>query len=74
MNIVDLTKEYESLYFDCLEDWSAEIKEAGPHKDCWYRKMKDNYLLPYPTPERAARSLARLVEYSSYLGIASGSA
>jgi acyl-CoA synthetase (NDP forming) len=32
--------------------------------------MKRNYLTPYPGPERAASALARLVEYSEYLGIA----
>jgi GNAT superfamily N-acetyltransferase len=33
-----------SLYLDCLEDWSNEIKEAGPRKAAWYREMKDNGL------------------------------
>jgi len=31
------------------------------------KKLRDNYLTPFPTPERAARTLARLVEYSEYL-------
>jgi hypothetical protein len=39
MQIVDLTREHEDLYFKCLEDWSGEIKEAGHHKEDWYRKM-----------------------------------
>jgi hypothetical protein len=30
-------------------------------------KMKRHFLTPYPTAERAARALARLVEYSHYL-------
>ena len=28
----------------CLEDWSDEMKEAGDHKEHWYRKMKDKGL------------------------------
>lgn len=41
MKVVDLTKEHESLYLLCLEDWSDEAKEAGPKKGHWYEKMKD---------------------------------
>jgi acyl-CoA synthetase (NDP forming) len=33
-----------------------------------YRKLQSNHLLPYPTPDRAAKALARLVEYSEYRG------
>jgi hypothetical protein len=44
MKIIDLAPEHENLYFCCLEDWSDEIKEAGDHKACWYRKMKDRGL------------------------------
>lgn len=44
MKIIDLTPEYENLYFCCLEDWSDDIKEAGNHKACWYNKMKDKGL------------------------------
>jgi len=44
MKIIDLTEEYEKLYFVCLEDWSEEIKEAGSHKEIWYNKMKDKGL------------------------------
>ena len=40
MQIVDLTDDYEHLYFCCLEDWSEESKEAGDHKETWYDKMK----------------------------------
>ncbi len=35
-----------------------------------YEKMERNHVIPYLTPERAARALAHLVEYSEYLGIA----
>jgi acyl-CoA synthetase (NDP forming) len=34
-----------------------------------YRWLEQNYLVPYPTPERGARALSRLVEYSEYLGV-----
>ncbi|MCD4700469.1 MAG: hypothetical protein K8S24_01290, partial [Candidatus Aegiribacteria sp.] len=44
MKIVDLTEEYEDNYFVCLEDWSDEIREAGDHKELWYRIMKDKGL------------------------------
>jgi len=44
MKIIDLTEEYEQLYFVCLEDWSEEIKEAGDHKKVWFNKMKDKGL------------------------------
>jgi GNAT superfamily N-acetyltransferase len=42
--IIDLSAEHESLYFQCLEDWSDDIKEAGSHKETWYRRMKDRGL------------------------------
>jgi hypothetical protein len=29
MKVIDLKPEHEALYFNCLEDWSDEIKEAG---------------------------------------------
>lgn len=38
--ITDLQPEEEPLYFCCLEDWSDEIKEAGNHKEKWYRKYQ----------------------------------
>ncbi|MBN1776927.1 MAG: GNAT family N-acetyltransferase [Clostridiales bacterium] len=44
MKIIDLTKEFEALYFVCLEDWSEEMKEAGNHKETWYNGMKDKGL------------------------------
>lgn len=44
MKVIDLTPEHETLYFECLEDWSDEIKEAGDHKACWYRKHVDKGL------------------------------
>jgi N-acetylglutamate synthase-like GNAT family acetyltransferase len=44
MEIIDLTKENEELYFVCLEDWSDEMKEAGSLKREWYERMKDKGL------------------------------
>lgn len=44
MKIIDLQERHLSLYVDCLEDWSDEMKEAGRHKEDWYCKMKDNGL------------------------------
>jgi GNAT superfamily N-acetyltransferase len=44
MKIIDLTPEFEDIYFCCLEDWSEEVREAGNHKACWYGKMKDRGL------------------------------
>lgn len=44
MKVIDLAPEHEKLYFSCLEDWSEEMKEAGEHKESWFRKMKDGGL------------------------------
>jgi len=44
MKIIDLTPENEKLFFVCLEDWSDEAKEAGDHRENWYRKMKEKGL------------------------------
>jgi len=44
MKVVDLSPEYYDTYFNCLEDWSDEMKEAGDHKACWYHKYKQKGL------------------------------
>ncbi|MBM2816727.1 MAG: N-acetyltransferase protein [Ignavibacteria bacterium] len=44
MEIIDLSPQYEKLYFCCLEDWSDEMAESGNHKACWYDNMKDKGL------------------------------
>lgn len=44
MDIIDLTAPHEELYCQCLEDWSADIREAGDHKRVWYAKMRDRGL------------------------------
>jgi acetate---CoA ligase (ADP-forming) subunit alpha len=49
-----------------LSSWvSSEVKGSE-----LYKKLESNYLTPYPTPDRAAKALARLLDYSEYLGIA----
>lgn len=40
MKIIDLEKQYEQLYFCCLEDWSEDMEDAGDHKQKWYNTMK----------------------------------
>ncbi len=44
MRVIDLEPQYHNTYFNCLEDWSAQMKEAGDHKVCWYHKYKDKGL------------------------------
>lgn len=44
MNVVDLSTEYENLYFVCLEDWSKEVSEQGDRKEQWYNVMKSKGL------------------------------
>ena len=44
MKVTDLTSEHYNTYFNCLSDWSDEMKEAGDHKACWYNKYKDKGL------------------------------
>jgi GNAT superfamily N-acetyltransferase len=44
MEVVDLQQEHENLFFQCLEDWSEEIPDAGSHKENWYHRMKDRGL------------------------------
>jgi len=49
-----------------LSAWvNSEVKDSE-----LYKKLERNFLTPYPTPDRAAKALARLVEYSEYLGVA----
>lgn len=44
MKIIDLIDQHKELYCQCLEDWSAEIKEAADHKARWYESMKQKGL------------------------------
>jgi N-acetylglutamate synthase-like GNAT family acetyltransferase len=40
MKVIDLPVEQEKAYFQCLEEWSEEIREAGDHKEKWYERMR----------------------------------
>ncbi len=40
MKVDDLRADEKDIYFKCLEDWSEETNEAGPHKENWYNKMR----------------------------------
>lgn len=44
MDIIDLNDEHRQIYFCCLEDWSDEVREAGPRKEMWFEKMKEKGL------------------------------
>ncbi|MCP4755708.1 MAG: GNAT family N-acetyltransferase [Proteobacteria bacterium] len=44
MTIIDLSSEHHELYFQCLEDWSSEVKEGADHKEKWYCKYADKGL------------------------------
>lgn len=37
--VVDLGPEHHRLYFECLEDWSDEMQEAGDHKERWFHEF-----------------------------------
>ncbi len=49
----------------------TQVPDAAP-KGLAYKKLKENHLNFYSTPERAARTLKHLVDYSEYLGVARG--
>ena len=40
MKVIDLPREQENTYFQCLEDWSEDIREAGDHKEKWFERMR----------------------------------
>jgi GNAT superfamily N-acetyltransferase len=40
MKIIDLTKEYESFYFQCFIDDPEWLADAGDYKRAWYETMK----------------------------------
>lgn len=44
MEIINLTKEIEPLYFVCLAEWNEELNEVKSIKEKWYREMKDKGL------------------------------
>ncbi|MFO0569127.1 MAG: GNAT family N-acetyltransferase [Polyangiaceae bacterium] len=44
MRVVELTPEYESLFFRCLEDWNPETEVAVRHRACWYHSFRERGL------------------------------
>ncbi len=61
---MELMKRYQKPVI--LSAWvEHEVKDSE-----LYKKLEKNYLTPYPTPDRAAKALSRLIEYSHYLGVA----
>lgn len=44
MRVLDLEEQHRPLYCVCLEDWSADMAEAGEHKQRWYEAYRDRGL------------------------------
>ena len=44
MQVIDLADEHRDLFAVCLEDWSAEAREAGPGRACWVERYRDRGL------------------------------
>jgi len=42
MQIIDISEERKELFCWCLEDWSAEAKEAGPLRRQWFDYCKEH--------------------------------
>jgi len=71
------TQEEEELKhldtaFDYMERYKKPLIISGAHTGSIrnshaFKKLQDNGILMYPTPERAAKVLAQLIEYSEYL-------
>ncbi len=61
---IKLMKKHKKPIFFTTMVWGA--KRRGKV----FRKLKQSYLDPYPTPEKAATVLAHLVRYSEYLSVA----
>ncbi len=64
--LMELMKAYQKPAIFC--NLAIPSKKIG----ALYKRLEQSYDIPFLTPERAARALARLVEYSEYLGIAGG--
>ena len=39
MKVIDLPAEQQTAYFQCLEEWSPDIREAGDCKEKWFHRM-----------------------------------
>lgn len=72
MDIIDISEEYEASYCKCLEDWSAEMEEAGTLKSQWYRKKKQEGLRVKLARDEAGRIVGMIhyipVEQAPALG------
>jgi GNAT superfamily N-acetyltransferase len=44
MNIVDLSDAHKELFALCLEDWSADAREAGSRRACWIERFQSRGL------------------------------
>lgn len=44
MRVIDLTPEYEPLFFRCLEDWNPDTEPGAKHRACWYAASKERGL------------------------------
>ncbi|MFC1847917.1 acetate--CoA ligase family protein [Chloroflexota bacterium] len=64
--LIELSRKYRKPAVYC------NLATPNQKKGELYEKLEHNYYVPFLTPERAARVLAHLVEYSEYLGIAGG--
>jgi acyl-CoA synthetase (NDP forming) len=62
----DLMKRHQKPVV--LSVWVTDEVKSGD----LYRSLERNHMVPYPTPDRAARALSWLVQYSEHLGIAGG--
>lgn len=61
MKITDISEQHEPLYFQCLEDWSPEMKESGSHKECWYGKKKGSVRVKMATDD--AGNVGGMIQY-----------
>ena len=81
-NLADLDQLLRAVEEESLRNLDATMELMHRHRkpvifSAWatgdvkdgklYKKLQRNHLTPSPTPDRAAKALARLVEYSEYL-------
>lgn len=64
MKIIDLEEKHEESYFVCLEGWSDEMKEAGDHKENWYKNIKEkNYDLRVKLALNESEEVVGMIQY-----------
>ncbi len=39
MKMIDLSPDFEAEYFQCLEEWSEDMKDSGEQRKIWYQQM-----------------------------------